>query len=112
VWVASRDSPAGATYLVATYNTATAASTASAAAAAARYGDEKHLDEALDKIWKFGRQGNPPKKMCPTLTGLREEVVDVSGLAAAAAAAVSPLCCWICLLICLLMVRRAVGVSV
>ncbi|KAF6255432.1 hypothetical protein COO60DRAFT_1535269 [Scenedesmus sp. NREL 46B-D3] len=41
-----------------------------------RYGDEKHLDEALDKIWKFGRQGNPPKKMCPTLTGLREENVD------------------------------------
>lgn len=41
-----------------------------------RYGDEKHLDEALDKIWKFGRQGNPPKKMCPTLKGLREEVVD------------------------------------
>eukprot|EP00882_Tetradesmus_deserticola_P007589 GHRQ01007993.1.p1 GENE.GHRQ01007993.1~~GHRQ01007993.1.p1 ORF type:complete len:282 (+),score=110.28 GHRQ01007993.1:546-1391(+) len=41
-----------------------------------RYGDEKHLDEALDKIWKFGRQGNPPKKMCPTLTGLREETVD------------------------------------
>jgi hypothetical protein len=60
-----------------------------AAAAAARYGDEKHLDEALDKIWKFGRQGNPPKKMCPTLTGLREEVVDVSGPAAAAVQACS-----------------------
>eukprot|EP00775_Hariotina_reticulata_P003216 gene3216-3493_t len=41
-----------------------------------RYGDEQHLDEALDRIWKFGRQGNPPKKMCPKLTGLREEVVD------------------------------------
>ncbi len=42
------------------------------------YGDEQHLDEALDKIWRFGRQGNPPRKMCPRLTALREEVVDVS----------------------------------
>eukprot|EP00878_Enallax_costatus_P015328 GHUV01016054.1.p1 GENE.GHUV01016054.1~~GHUV01016054.1.p1 ORF type:complete len:266 (+),score=28.32 GHUV01016054.1:144-941(+) len=41
-----------------------------------RYGDEQHLDEALDRIWRFGRAGNPPKKMCPKLTGLREEVVD------------------------------------
>lgn len=43
-----------------------------------RYGDEQHLDEALDRIWRFGRAGNPPKKMCPKLVGLREEVVDVS----------------------------------
>eukprot|EP00879_Flechtneria_rotunda_P009985 GHRR01010441.1.p1 GENE.GHRR01010441.1~~GHRR01010441.1.p1 ORF type:complete len:279 (+),score=55.36 GHRR01010441.1:125-961(+) len=41
-----------------------------------RYGDEQHLDEALDRIWKFGRAGNPPKKMCPRLIGLREEVID------------------------------------
>lgn len=47
---------------------------------ACRYGDEQHLDEALNRIWNFGRQGNPPKKMCPTLVGLREETVDVSWL--------------------------------
>jgi hypothetical protein len=41
-----------------------------------RYGDEQHLDEALERIWRFGRAGNPPKKMCPRLKGLREEVVD------------------------------------
>lgn len=45
-----------------------------------RYGDEQHLDEALNRIWMFGRAGNPPRKMCPTLVGLREEVVDVSEL--------------------------------
>lgn len=43
-----------------------------------RYGDEQHLDEALNRIWMFGRAGNPPKKMCPKLVGLREETVDVS----------------------------------
>lgn len=41
-----------------------------------RYGDEQHLDEALNRIWMFGRAGNPPKKLCPKLVGLREETVD------------------------------------
>lgn len=43
-----------------------------------RYGDEQHLDEALNRIWMFGRAGNPPRKLCPKLIGLREEAVDVS----------------------------------
>jgi len=45
-----------------------------------RYGDEQHLDEALNRIWAFGRAGNPPRKLCPKLVGLREEVVDVSDM--------------------------------
>ena len=40
------------------------------------YGDEQHLEEALDKIWRFGKAGAPPRKMCPTLVGVREEVAD------------------------------------
>uniref|UniRef100_A0A7S3VUY5 Uncharacterized protein n=1 Tax=Dunaliella tertiolecta TaxID=3047 RepID=A0A7S3VUY5_DUNTE len=40
-----------------------------------RYGDELHLDEALDKIFKFGR-GSVPRRLCPILKGLREEVVE------------------------------------
>ena len=39
-----------------------------------RYGDEQHLDEALDKVFKIGRPGGLPRRMCPRLTGLREEM--------------------------------------
>lgn len=40
------------------------------------YGDEQHLEEALDKIFRFGKQGGLPRRLCPTLVGLREEVMD------------------------------------
>lgn len=39
-----------------------------------RYGDEQHLDEALSRIFMFGRSGGLPRRLCPILTGLREEV--------------------------------------
>lgn len=39
-----------------------------------RYGDEQHLDEALDKCFRIGRQGGLPRRMCPKLIGLREEM--------------------------------------
>ena len=35
-----------------------------------RYGDEQHLEEALDKIFKFGKAGGIPRKASPTLTGV------------------------------------------
>ncbi|KAG1676752.1 hypothetical protein FOA52_005041 [Chlamydomonas sp. UWO 241] len=42
-----------------------------------RYGDEQHLEEALEKIFSFsGRPGSVRKKDAPVLTGLREEIVD------------------------------------
>ncbi|GMH43952.1 hypothetical protein BSKO_11886 [Bryopsis sp. KO-2023] len=39
-----------------------------------RYGDEQHLEEALERIFKFGRSGGIPRRLSPKLTGLREEV--------------------------------------
>lgn len=39
------------------------------APAARRYGDELHLDEALDKIFRFGKSGGVPRKQCPILKG-------------------------------------------
>lgn len=42
-----------------------------------RYGDEQHLEEALDKIFRYGRSGGIARKFAPTLTGLRE--ITVSG---------------------------------
>jgi hypothetical protein len=39
-----------------------------------RYGDEQHLDEALNRVFRFGRSGGLPRRLCPVLTGLREEV--------------------------------------
>jgi hypothetical protein len=30
----------------------------------------------LDKIFRFGKQGGLPKRLCPTLVGLREEVME------------------------------------
>lgn len=41
-----------------------------------RYGDEKHLDEALNRVFKFGRPDGLPRRQAPTLVGLREEVVE------------------------------------
>lgn len=41
-----------------------------------RYGDEQHLDEALIKVFKTGRQGGLAKKLTPRLEGLREEIAD------------------------------------
>lgn len=40
-----------------------------------RYGDEQHLDEALTRIFNFGRAGGIPRRLCPILVGLREEVI-------------------------------------
>merc|ERR1712113_168678 len=41
-----------------------------------RYGDEQHLDEALIRIFRIGRYEGISRQMCPTLVGIREEVVD------------------------------------
>lgn len=41
-----------------------------------RYGDEQHLEEALERIFKFGRSGGIPRRLSPKLTSLREEVRD------------------------------------
>lgn len=41
-----------------------------------RYGDEQHLDEALKRIFRIGRQGGISRKQAPLLIGLREEVLD------------------------------------
>ncbi|KAL4420116.1 hypothetical protein ABPG77_000287 [Micractinium sp. CCAP 211/92] len=41
-----------------------------------RYGDEQHLDEALTRIFRFGQAGGIPRRLCPILTSLREEVTD------------------------------------
>jgi hypothetical protein len=41
-----------------------------------RYGDEQHLDLALERIFTFGRFGGIPRRSSPLLTGVREEVRD------------------------------------
>lgn len=41
-----------------------------------RYGDEQHLDLALERIFTFGRFGGIPRRASPVLTGVREEVKD------------------------------------
>lgn len=41
-----------------------------------RYGDEQHLEEALDRIFKPGRPGGVARKLLPVLKGVREEVYD------------------------------------
>ena len=43
---------------------------------ACRYGDEQHLEEALERIFMIGRPKGLPRRQCPRLTGLREEVVE------------------------------------
>lgn len=41
-----------------------------------RYGDEQHLDEALTRIFMFGRVQGIARRLTPQLTGIREEVKD------------------------------------
>lgn len=41
-----------------------------------RYGDEQHLDEALNRIFKFGRSTGIPRRLTPKLVAVREEVRD------------------------------------
>lgn len=41
-----------------------------------RYGDELHLDEALSRVFRFGKGGGIPRRLCPVLKGLREEAID------------------------------------
>lgn len=41
-----------------------------------RYGDEKHLDEALGRIFRLGQAGGIPRRLCPILTAVREEMRD------------------------------------
>jgi len=38
-----------------------------------RYGDEQHLEEALERIFRFGKGGGLPRRLSPVLTGIREE---------------------------------------
>ena len=45
-----------------------------------RYGDEQHLEEALDRVFRLGRPGELPRRLCPVLTGLREETRDIEGV--------------------------------
>jgi len=45
-----------------------------------RYGDEQHLDEALGRIFRFGRLGEIPRRLAPVLTGLREETRTLEGV--------------------------------
>lgn len=39
-----------------------------------RYGDEQHLEEALNRIFQFGRPTGIPRRAAPTLVGVREEL--------------------------------------
>lgn len=41
-----------------------------------RYGDEQHLEEALERIFLIGRPKGLTRRQCPRLQGLREEVVE------------------------------------
>ncbi|CAL5218393.1 g66 [Coccomyxa viridis] len=41
-----------------------------------RYGDEQHLDEALTRIFQFGRQKGIPRRFTPILRGVREEASE------------------------------------
>lgn len=41
-----------------------------------RYGDEQHLDDSLNRIFQLGRPTGIPRRLCPRLVGVREEVVD------------------------------------
>ena len=34
------------------------------------------MEEALDKVFRVGKQGGLPRRLCPRLTGLREEVQE------------------------------------
>lgn len=39
-----------------------------------RYGDEQHLDEALERIFRINKAGGIRRNQCPTLARLREEM--------------------------------------
>ena len=39
-----------------------------------RYGDEQHLEEALNRVFQFGRSTGIPRRLAPTLVGVREEL--------------------------------------
>lgn len=39
-----------------------------------RYGDEQHLDEALSRIFRFGQAKGLPRRFCPILVAIREEL--------------------------------------
>eukprot|EP00244_Chara_vulgaris_P000413 TRINITY_DN1071_c1_g1_i1.p1 TRINITY_DN1071_c1_g1~~TRINITY_DN1071_c1_g1_i1.p1 ORF type:complete len:356 (-),score=21.61 TRINITY_DN1071_c1_g1_i1:173-1219(-) len=41
-----------------------------------RYGDEQHLDEALKRIFRYGQAGGIQRRFAPTLTAVREEVLN------------------------------------
>ena len=41
-----------------------------------RYGDEQHLDEALNRIFRINKSGGIRRNQAPVLARLREEVVD------------------------------------
>ncbi|XP_031398870.1 uncharacterized protein LOC116209382 [Punica granatum] len=41
-----------------------------------RYGDEQHLDEALKRIFQYGRAGGIPRGSAPKLQMIREEVTE------------------------------------
>lgn len=41
-----------------------------------RYGDEQHLDLALERIFRFGRAGGLSRRDSPKLVGIREQVWD------------------------------------
>lgn len=44
-----------------------------------RYGDEQHLDLAMERIFRIGRGGGVSRRECPVLTGIREEVAESIG---------------------------------
>ena len=41
-----------------------------------RYGDEQHLDEALNRIFRINKSGGIRRNQAPVLSRLREEVID------------------------------------
>ena len=41
-----------------------------------RYGDEQHLEEALDKIFKYNKPQGIPRRNAPVLVGLREQIAN------------------------------------
>lgn len=41
-----------------------------------RYGDEQHLDEALNRIFRINKAGGIRRNQAPVLNRLREEVID------------------------------------
>ncbi|KAG2575528.1 thylakoid membrane protein slr0575-like [Panicum virgatum] len=41
-----------------------------------RYGDEQHLDEALQRIFQYGLGGGIPRRNAPILQNIREEVTE------------------------------------